>query len=85
MSNRSKGMKCRLGSNFSTAEVLSVVFSCWTKMLDLLEWVLESEGIDFARIDGKKTDSQRRGAMESFRKDTSCTVLLASIGSAGVG
>lgn len=54
-------------------------------MLDLLERVLGSDGVGLTRIDGKKTDSQRRLALERFRIDNSCTVLLASIGSAGVG
>ncbi|MCJ1401479.1 hypothetical protein MMC11_004693 [Xylographa trunciseda] len=65
--------------------IKSVVFSCWTKMLDLLEQALNHEGISFARIDGKKTDVQRRAAIERFRTDPGCTLLLASIGSAGVG
>ncbi|MCJ1385988.1 hypothetical protein MMC17_009113 [Xylographa soralifera] len=65
--------------------IKSVVFFCWTKMLNLLEQVLNGEKILFARIDGKKTDTQRRAAIRRFRADPSCTVLLASIGSAGVG
>ncbi|MCJ1431110.1 hypothetical protein MMC27_000461 [Xylographa pallens] len=65
--------------------IKSVVFSCWIKMLNFLEETLNRESISFARIDGKKTDAQRREAIERFRADPSCTVLLASIGSAGIG
>jgi SNF2 family DNA or RNA helicase len=54
-------------------------------MLDLIEKALAAERIIFQRIDGGKSLRQRRQAIESFRNDPSCTVLLASIGSAGVG
>jgi len=54
-------------------------------MLDLIEKALAAEGVIFRRIDGGKSLRQRRQAIESFRNDSSCTVLLASIGSAGVG
>ena len=54
-------------------------------MLDLIGCALTSEQIGYARIDGSKNELQRRKAIECFRSDTSCTVMLASIGSAGVG
>ena len=54
-------------------------------MLDLLGQALEHERIPFTRIDGKKTDAQRRAAIKRFRTDPVCTVFLVSIGSAGVG
>ena len=54
-------------------------------MLSLIELALYSEGLSFVRIDGQKTDSQRRAAILRFRTDPNCTILLASIGSAGVG
>lgn len=54
-------------------------------MLDLIEKVLASERIVFQRIDGGKSLRHRRQAIQSFRNNPSCTVLLASIGSAGVG
>ena len=63
----------------------SVVFTSWTKMLDLVEKALAAERIVFQRIDGGKSLQQRRQAIQSFRDNSSCTVLLASIGSAGVG
>ena len=54
-------------------------------MLDLIEKALAVEGIVFERIDGGKSLRHRRQAIQSFRNNPSCTVLLASIGSAGVG
>ncbi|KAF2138226.1 uncharacterized protein K452DRAFT_321205 [Aplosporella prunicola CBS 121167] len=63
----------------------SVVFSCWTKMLDQIEKALKLNGIQFKRIDGSKSDRARRTALEKFRTHEGYCVLLASIGSAGVG
>jgi SNF2 family DNA or RNA helicase len=54
-------------------------------MLDLIGRALTSEGFNFERIDGGKSLSHRRRAIRAFRTNPSCTVLLASIGSAGVG
>jgi SNF2 family DNA or RNA helicase len=54
-------------------------------MLDLVERALTSEGFIFERIDGGKSLPHRRRALRAFRANPSCTVLLASIGSAGVG
>ncbi|VBB80874.1 Putative protein of unknown function [Podospora comata] len=63
----------------------SVVFSCWAKMLDLVELALQQRGIAFVRIDGTRSEQQRRKALKDFRDIPSCTVLLATLGSAGVG
>ena len=63
----------------------SVIFSCWTGMLDLVGIALASRNLGFQRIDGRHTEGRRRAALEDFRSNTACTVLMASIGSAGVG
>lgn len=54
-------------------------------MLDLVEKALAAEGIIFQRIDGGKSLRSRRLAIETFRNNRSYTILLASVGSAGVG
>lgn len=54
-------------------------------MLDLVEVALQVDGIRFARMDGSMSRSTRDGALKSFRQDKACNVLLATIGSAGVG
>lgn len=63
----------------------SVVFSCWTKMLDLVQEDLEDEGFFLTRIDGQASLDKRWDAVTQFREDPECTVMLASIGSAGEG
>ena len=54
-------------------------------MLDLLEKGLRTSGLKFERIDGSRTLRQRRDALEKFRVEPSCQILLASLGSAAVG
>ncbi|KAF2239007.1 hypothetical protein EV356DRAFT_226832 [Viridothelium virens] len=65
--------------------VKSVIFSYWTKMLNLIQQALESEGFCTQRIDGSSSLEQRSEALRRFREDPKCTVMLASIGSAGEG
>lgn len=54
-------------------------------MLDLIQKALIIQGLEFVRIDGSKTEKARREAIARFRGDHTCGVLLATIGSAGVG
>lgn len=63
----------------------SVVFSSWTKMLDLTQKSLEACGFICQRIDGKTSLEGRASATREFIDDPTCTVMLASIGSAGEG
>lgn len=65
--------------------IISVVFTAWTGMLDLLERALHQEKIGFERLDGSKSLSQRRQVLHNFRNEPSCIVLLATFGTAGVG
>ncbi|KAK3983782.1 P-loop containing nucleoside triphosphate hydrolase protein, partial [Cladorrhinum sp. PSN332] len=63
----------------------SVVFSAWTGMLDLTGRALLRNTFVFQRIDGNKSLAQRIQALQEFRHNSTCTVLLATLGSAGVG
>ncbi|KAF8245042.1 hypothetical protein K440DRAFT_424037 [Wilcoxina mikolae CBS 423.85] len=74
--------------NFNTADgrpLKSVVFSYWTKMLDLVEKALQTENMLFARFDGSSTIDQRKRTIELFRNDQSVNILLVTIGSGSVG
>jgi SNF2 family DNA or RNA helicase len=63
----------------------SIIFSQWTKMLDLIANALTQHGFLFQRIDGQSSLQQRNIAIQEFNEDQNCTVMLASIGSAGEG
>ena len=54
-------------------------------MLDLVEIALSAKSFGFQRIDGKQAEAQRRSVLKEFRENIRCSILLASIGSAGVG
>jgi SNF2 family DNA or RNA helicase len=54
-------------------------------MLDLIGMALDANEIKFRRVDGTKTFTQRCEALQDFRNNESCDVLLASLGSAAVG
>lgn len=76
--------QCNHGISVSL-QCFSVVFTFWAKMLDLLEIALHQAGYRFVRIDGQKSLSQRTSALNSFRNDDNCTVMIATITSVGEG
>ncbi|KUJ17015.1 uncharacterized protein LY89DRAFT_616746 [Mollisia scopiformis] len=63
----------------------SVVFSCWVKMLDLIEKALYEARFGVRRIDGHTSLEGRRKAVQEFNDSPDCTVMLASIGSSAEG
>ncbi|KAJ5602046.1 hypothetical protein N7510_011580 [Penicillium lagena] len=63
----------------------AVIFSQWTKMLDLVGDAFRANGLKFQRIDGQLSLHQRKAALESFGNDLECNIMLASIGAAGEG
>jgi SNF2 family DNA or RNA helicase len=65
--------------------LISVVFSYWTKMLDLIGASLREQGMKFCRIDGQSSLSQRKNALERFGNYPEYNIMLASIGAAGEG
>ncbi|KAF5617713.1 hypothetical protein F25303_13211 [Fusarium sp. NRRL 25303] len=69
----------------SILPVKSVVFSYWTKMLNLVQAAILQAGFSCVRIDGQYSIRQREKALSKFAKDPSCTVMLATLGSGGEG
>ncbi|KAL4877425.1 SNF2 family N-terminal domain-containing protein [Aspergillus karnatakaensis] len=63
----------------------SVVFSQWTKMLDLVAEALQRSGYQYTRIDGQSSLQNRYSEIQRFDQHDCCTVMLASIGSAAEG
>ena len=61
-----------------------IVFSEWTRMLDLLIERLEKKRIDYALHTGQVPQKQRREEIRRFKEDPKCRVFLASE-SGGVG
>jgi SWI/SNF related-matrix-associated actin-dependent regulator of chromatin subfamily C len=65
--------------------IRSVVFSGWTKYLDLIEYALEENDIEFVRLDGTMSLKARTKVIERFKSDPAVTVMLVSIKAGGQG
>ena len=65
----------------------SVVFSCWTSYLDLIEIALEESDppFEYVRLDGKMSREKRKASLQAFDANPNVTVLIASIGVGGLG
>ncbi|MDA8090711.1 MAG: DEAD/DEAH box helicase [Nitrospiraceae bacterium] len=62
----------------------AVIFSQWLKMNELVEHILERNGIDYVHLNGSVPSRQRKGLMTRFREDPGCKVFL-STDAGGVG
>lgn len=65
--------------------IKSVVFSCWTTHLDLIEIALKDHQHSYCRLDGRMSRDARDKSMRLLREDPSITVMLVSIGAGGLG
>jgi SWI/SNF-related matrix-associated actin-dependent regulator of chromatin subfamily A3 len=63
----------------------SIIFSCWTRSLDLVSVHLRRKGILHQRIDGDQVLSQRQYNMDNFVSDNSIPILLMSTGVGAFG
>ncbi|KAJ5287188.1 hypothetical protein N7478_002874 [Penicillium angulare] len=63
----------------------TVVFSQWTSFLDLVEPHLAQRGINFVRVDGKMSSTNRDNSINRFSTEPTCMVLLASLSVCSVG
>ena len=73
-----------LGTSMAPNEKL-VVFSSFTKFLDLARSELEKAGVSTLRLDGRMTRGAREAAMKSLETDVDSRVMLCSLKAAGVG
>jgi SWI/SNF-related matrix-associated actin-dependent regulator of chromatin subfamily A3 len=63
----------------------SIIFSGWTRTLDLIEQHLKKGNINFRRIDGTSSLPGRNKTLEEFRKDSKIRVLIMTTGTGAVG
>ena len=63
----------------------AVVFSEWTRMLDLIEPLLTKRGVKFVRLEGKIPQRQRQQIVSEFQNNPDCKVFLSTnAGSTGL-
>lgn len=63
----------------------SIIFSCWTRTLDLIAKHLRGEKIVFVRVDGETPSSTREGIIKRFADDKEVRVLLMTTGTGAFG
>jgi superfamily II DNA or RNA helicase len=62
-----------------------VLFSEWTKMLNLIEPLLDDRRLRFVRLDGSVPQKQRQELVHEFQKETNCRLFLTTnAGSTGL-
>ena len=62
-----------------------IVFSEWTRMLDLIEPLLKQQGIHFVRLDGKVPQKKRQQIVQQFQTDPECrAIIMSNAGTTGL-
>ncbi|PYH65798.1 DEAD/DEAH box helicase [Aspergillus vadensis CBS 113365] len=62
-----------------------IVFSAWTKTLDILCMKMEELGLNYVRIDGDVSRLDRTRRLHDFRTSSLITILLMTYGTGAVG
>ncbi|KAF8863171.1 P-loop containing nucleoside triphosphate hydrolase protein [Acephala macrosclerotiorum] len=63
----------------------SIIFSGWTRTLDLIERHLTERSILFKRIDGSSSLPLRNKILNDFRKNSQIRILMMTTGTGAVG
>jgi SWI/SNF-related matrix-associated actin-dependent regulator of chromatin subfamily A3 len=63
----------------------SIIFTCWTRTLDLIESSLQCVSVNYLRIDGDCPTSKREKILDDFAKDPRFRVLIMTTGTGAVG
>lgn len=63
----------------------SIVFSEWTRSLNLVALHLQQREIQFVRIDGDTPISQRQSILDTFTSNDDIRVLLMTTGTGAYG
>jgi SWI/SNF-related matrix-associated actin-dependent regulator 1 of chromatin subfamily A len=62
-----------------------LVFSQWTRLLDLLEVLLNDMGMEFLRLDGSTPIKERQELIDEFNSNQEISVFLLSTKAGGLG
>ncbi|EFP74348.1 uncharacterized protein PGTG_00304 [Puccinia graminis f. sp. tritici CRL 75-36-700-3] len=79
---------CRMleqGSKLMDENPKVVIFSTWTRFLDLIGIALDRHGIKFLRLDGSIDSRSQDRCLSDFSTSLNTNVLIASLQTAGVG
>ncbi len=74
-----------LGRLASEGDRKIILFSEWTRMLDLIEPILNKYKMNFVRLDGKVPQKRRQDLVNQFQKDPKCRLFITTnAGSTGL-
>lgn len=76
---------CELLARFKKEGDRTLVFSQFTKVMDILERVLEHQHIGFVRLDGQTSVEDRQSILDAFHERTEIPVFLLSTKAGGAG
>jgi SWI/SNF-related matrix-associated actin-dependent regulator 1 of chromatin subfamily A len=62
-----------------------LIFSQFTRMLDILEMVMNTLNVSFVRLDGDTKVMERQNVIDDFNEDESIKVFLLSTKAGGFG
>jgi SWI/SNF-related matrix-associated actin-dependent regulator of chromatin subfamily A3 len=65
--------------------IKTIVFSQFTKFLDVIQVHLQKHNFEFVRLDGSMTPAKRDAALDTFSNSPKHTILLASLAVCSVG
>jgi SWI/SNF-related matrix-associated actin-dependent regulator of chromatin subfamily A3 len=74
-----------LKASHATPGNKTIIFSQWTRFLDVISIQLQKHNYRFVRIDGTMSATARDSSMASLESDPKVTILLASLGACSVG
>ncbi|MED6197116.1 hypothetical protein PIB30_053693 [Stylosanthes scabra] len=65
--------------------IKTILFSQWTRMLDLVQASLEQSGIQYSRLDGSMSLAARDRSVKDFNTEPEVTVMLMSLLAGNLG
>jgi SWI/SNF-related matrix-associated actin-dependent regulator of chromatin subfamily A3 len=78
-------MTTNIATRTKDPSVKTIVFSQFTKFLDIIQLHLGKRGFKFVRLDGSMTPSKRDIALTTFSESPTHTIMLASLAVCSVG
>lgn len=85
INNESPNANVGLGNGHSVIKEKAIVFSQWTRMLDLLEDCLKESSIQYRRLDGTMSVAARDKAVRDFNTLPEVSVMIMSLKAASLG
>ncbi|KAL4586411.1 hypothetical protein LXL04_011047 [Taraxacum kok-saghyz] len=76
---------CKSYDSESEGPIKAIVFSQWTRMLDLVQGSLDDNCVEYRRLDGSMTLVSRDRAVKEFNTDPQVIVMLMSLKAGNVG